>query len=116
MVKRNITGAGYGFTSWLQQRITAVIMLVFAIVFFIFVAALALNVNASIMSWQNLFNYTIFKIFVQIFFIALTIHACVGIRDIWMDYIQCNALKITLHTLTILWLLGSLIYSVKVIW
>ena len=116
MVKRVITGANYGFGSWLQQRITAVIMLAFVIVFLIFVFAMALNVNSSISSWQNLFNYTVFKLFVQIFFIALAVHAWVGIRDIWMDYIQCNAIKLTLHTLTILWLLGSLIYSVKVIW
>ena len=116
MVKRNITGAGYGFGTWLQQRITAVIMLVFAIVFLIFIFAMALNVNSNISSWQSLFNYTLFKIFIQIFFIALVVHAWIGIRDIWMDYIQCNAMKLTLHTLTILWLLGSLIYSIKVIW
>ncbi len=116
MVKRHITGAGFGFISWLQQRITAVIMLIFAIIFLVCVFISAFNVNSSITSWQNLFNCTLVKIVVQIFFLAVVLHAWVGIRDIWMDYVKCNAVKLTLHILTILWLFGSLIYSIKVIW
>ncbi|MFN8769921.1 MAG: succinate dehydrogenase, hydrophobic membrane anchor protein [Neisseriaceae bacterium] len=116
MVKRYITGAGYGFNSWLQQRITAIIMLVVSLVFIGLVCVLATSVNASFSSWQGLFNYTFTKIIVQLFFIALLIHTWVGVRDIWMDYIQNNALKLTLHIFTILWLFMSLIYSIKVIW
>lgn len=115
MVRRNLT-AGYGLNSWLQQRITAIIMLVVTLAFFAFIIAMAFNVNSSITSWQSLFSCTLVKIFVQIFFLALLLHAWVGIRDLWMDYIQCNVIKMTLHVLTILWLLGSLIYSIKVIW
>ncbi len=116
MVKRNLTGAGFGFISWLQQRITAIIMLIFAIIFLISVFLSALHINSSITSWQSLFSCTLIKIVVQIFFLAVILHAWVGIRDIWMDYIKCNSLKLTLHVLTILWLFGSLIYSIKVIW
>lgn len=116
MVKRNVTGAGYGLNSWVGQRVTAVIMLAVAVVFFIFVAYLATNVDSSITSWQEAFKCSIVKIFVQLFFVALLYHAWVGMRDLWMDYITCNALKLTMHVLTILWLLASLIYSIKVIW
>lgn len=116
MVKHNITGAGYGFNSWLQQRITAVIMLVIAIVFLGFIFISAINVNSSFSSWHSLFSCTITKIVAQIFFAALLIHAWVGMRDIWMDYIQCSVIKLTLHTLTLLWLIASLVYSIKVIW
>lgn len=115
-VRRNLTGANYGIVSWLQQRITAVIMLVFVLAFMVFIFALALNVNSSITSWQAIFSCTLTKILIQIFVIALVLHAWVGIRDLWMDYIQYNAIKLTLHTLTILWLVGSLLYSIKVIW
>ena len=116
MVKNNLTGAGYGFNSWLKQRITAVIMLLCAVTFIGFIFISAYVVNSSILSWQVLFNYIIVKIGVQIFFLALVIHAWVGVRDIWMDYIKCNGVKLTLHILTFLWLLGSLMYSIKVIW
>lgn len=116
MVKRYLTGAGYGLGSWLQQRIAAVIMLFSAIVFFIFVAYIASHVDSSISSWQSVFQSIFVKIFVQIFVIALVLHAWVGIRDLWMDYVSCSGLRLTLHVLTILWLLGSLIYSIKILW
>lgn len=67
MVRRNITGAGYGFNSWIGQRITAVIMLVVIVVFLLFVAYLATNVNSSIASWQAVFKCSFVKIFVQLF-------------------------------------------------
>lgn len=116
MVKRNLTGAGYGLGSWLQQRITAVIMLISAIVFFIFVAYLAVSVDSGIASWQAIFQCAFVKIFVQIFFISLVLHAWVGIRDLWMDYVADNGLRLILYVFTIVWLLGSLMYSVKILW
>ncbi|MCC2645551.1 MAG: sdhD [Burkholderiales bacterium] len=116
MVNRSLTGAGYGLGSWLQQRVTAVIMLFSAIVFFIFIAYLALHVNSGISSWQSVFQNIFVKIFVQIFFIALVLHAWVGIRDLWMDYVNSAGARLVLYSFTILWLLGSLIYSIKILW
>ena len=116
MVKRVLTGAGYGLNSWIWQRVTAVILLICSLVFFGFVTYLATNINASITSWQAVFACVFVKTVVQIFFVAILIHAWVGIRDLWMDYIKCSGFRLTLHTLTILWLIGSLIYSIKVIW
>jgi len=116
MVKQHITGAGYGFYSWLQQRITAVIMLVVALLLLAFIAYAAINVNAAFSSWQGLFSCKLTKIVMQLFFGALLLHAWVGVRDIWMDYIQCVVIKLVLHTLTLLWLIASFIYSVSVIW
>jgi succinate dehydrogenase / fumarate reductase membrane anchor subunit len=116
MVRHNLTGSHYGLTSWLQQRVTAIIMLVAALAFFIFILTMAIKVNASITSWQGLFQYTLTKIGVQLFFAALLLHAWVGMRDLWMDYVTSNRLRAALHVLTILWLLGSLIYSIKIIW
>ena len=116
MVKRNVTGAGYGLNSWLSQRVTAVIMLVSVVVFFAFVAFLALRVDSNISSWQEAFHCPFVQVFVQVFFLALLLHAWVGIRDIWMDYVTHNGLKLTLHVLTMLWLLASFMYSIKIIW
>ena len=116
MVRRNVTGAGYGLGSWMQQRVTAVIMLLLTLLFFGFVAYLALNVDSSIASWQSAFSCSFVKIFVQIFFASLVLHAWVGIRDLWMDYVTNNGLKLTLHVLTIIWLVICLIYSIKIIW
>lgn len=116
MVKRNTTGAHYGINSWLQQRVTAVIMLVLTIAFVVFVSMIATGVNSSLTSWQVAFHCPFMKFFTQIFFACVLLHAWIGIRDIWMDYVQCSCIKLTLYVLTIIWLLGSLLYSIKVIW
>ncbi|MDQ5921915.1 MAG: succinate dehydrogenase / fumarate reductase, rane anchor subunit [Pseudomonadota bacterium] len=116
MVERIVTGASYGLFSWLQQRVTAVIMLMIAVVFFVFIAYLGLNVNSNISSWQNVFHCNLVRIVAQLFFVALLLHAWVGIRDLWMDYVTCSRLRLTLHVLTIIWLAASLIYSIKIIW
>ncbi|MCX8515242.1 MAG: succinate dehydrogenase, hydrophobic rane anchor protein [Pseudomonadota bacterium] len=116
MVKRIVTGAKYGFSSWLRQRVTAVIMLIITVLFFAFLLNLALHTNSSIDSWRNLFNDFLVKFVVQLFFSALVLHGWIGVRDLWMDYIKSNLLRLTLHVVTLLWLAVNFIYSIKIIW
>jgi succinate dehydrogenase / fumarate reductase membrane anchor subunit len=47
---------------------------------------------------------------------ALCYHAYVGVRDIWMDYIKPTGLRLALHVLTVLWLLGSFVYALDILW
>lgn len=112
MVNRTLTGAHYGLRDWAMQRLTAVIMLIYTIAFIIFLIALPSGHEA----WQAFFAQTWVKVFTQVTFIALALHAWVGIRDLWMDYIKPFGLRLFLHTATIVWLVGCLVYSVKVIW
>ncbi|MEN9946883.1 MAG: succinate dehydrogenase, hydrophobic rane anchor protein [Pseudomonadota bacterium] len=116
MVKNRILSAGHGINAWLQQRITAVIMLVAIMAFFAFVVIAKLQINANFTSWQQFFHLTFIKIFTQITILAIVVHAWVGMRDLWMDYVKCAGLRVLLHSLTILWLIASLIYSVKILW
>ncbi|TXI93130.1 MAG: succinate dehydrogenase, hydrophobic membrane anchor protein [Neisseriales bacterium] len=117
MVKqRRVLSAGYGLNGWLQQRITALIMLVGIIVVFAFLLLANKVVGSSFVSWQQFFGFTFVKVFMQVVILAVILHAWIGIRDLWMDYVKSMGLRLTLHTLTVLWLLGSLIYSVKILW
>ena len=43
-------------------------------------------------------------------FIALAWHAWIGVRDLWMDYVKSVGLRLLLQVLTILWLVGSVVY------
>ncbi|MDR3428465.1 MULTISPECIES: succinate dehydrogenase, hydrophobic membrane anchor protein [Silvimonas] len=113
MVNRHVIGAHYGLRDWLVQRITAVIMLVYTLGL---VAFLLFAHGTSFEAWQNLFACTWVKVLTQVTVLALLWHAWVGIRDIWMDYIQSAGLRLTMHTLTLVWLIASLVYSVKVVW
>lgn len=112
MIDRKLAGAHYGLRDWIMQRITAVIMLVYSVLFLIMIMCLP----HTYQDWRCFFSLTWVRVVTQIFVLALVMHAWIGIRDLWMDYIKPAGLRLFLHVATILWLLGSLIYSVKVIW
>lgn len=116
MVRNNLTGAHYGIGSWLLQRVTAIVMLLLLILFLGLIVFLTHKADASFISWQIMFHQTWLKVCMTVFFVALLLHAWVGVRDIWMDYVKCAKLRLTLHTLTVLWLVASFIYTIKVIW
>lgn len=113
MVNRDVVGAHYGLRDWLVQRLTAVILLVFVIGI---VAFLFLACGASYDSWKALFATTWVRVLATLSLTAMLWHAWIGVRDIWMDYVKPTSVRVTLHTLTVLWLLGSLIYMIKVVW
>lgn len=116
MVKRRAISAGYGINSWIQQRVTAVIMLIAVVAVFVFLFLASGIVTSQIISWQQFFSCTFVKIFTQLVFFAVMLHAWVGIRDLWMDYVKSCTLRITLYVLTILWLSGCFIYSAIILW
>lgn len=66
--------------------------------------------------WQAFFKTTWVQVLTQTTIIALLLHVWVGIRDVWMDYIKPVGLRLALHLFTIVWLVGCLIYSIKVVW
>mgnify|MGYP003593920355 CR=1 FL=1 len=112
MVDRKLAGAHYGLRDWAMQRATAVVMLIYTVVFIIFLLVLPHDYS----SWQSFFSHTWVKVFTQVTFIALFLHAGVGVRVLWMDYIKQFGFRLFLQVATIVWLVGCLVYSVKVIW
>lgn len=113
MVKRHVIGAHYGLRDWLAQRITAIVMLVYVILLALFLVCAS---EGGYTHWRILFSNVWVKVFTEVTIVALLLHAWVGVRDIWMDYIQHTGLRLMMHVLTILWLLGSFIYSCQVVW
>jgi succinate dehydrogenase / fumarate reductase membrane anchor subunit len=71
--------------------------------------------------WKNLFTFTCLmmplgQILATLAMISLAWHAWIGIRDIWMDYVKPVGLRLFLMVLTILWLVGSIVYFVHILW
>lgn len=114
MVKRKLAGAGYGLRDWAVQRVTAVVMLVYAVVFLLFLLGMAGADDYA--EWQAFFSRVWVKVFTQTTFIALFLHAWVGIRDLWMDYIKPFGLRMLLQSFTVVWLVACAVYSIYVIW
>lgn len=114
MVDRKLTGAHYGLRDWAMQRVTAVLMVVYAVIFFFFL--LGMLGADDYAEWQDFFSRTWVKVFTQTTFIALFLHAWVGIRDLWMDYVKPFGIRLALHCATIVWLVLCTVYSFFVIW
>ena len=110
--KRIVVGAGYGVKDWIVQRMTAAVMLVYTVLMVLMLLAMP----SSYEGWQALFSLTWVQVITQITFIAVVWHLWVGIRDLWMDYIKPDGLRLTLHALTAVWLVGCLVYSFVVVW
>lgn len=113
MKARIVVGAHYGLKDWLAQRVTAIIMAVYTLV--LGVAVLAGGAESQ-ESWRALIGSTFFRFVTPLFVISLCYHAWIGIRDIWMDYINAASVRVVLHVLTILALTGYAVWAVQIIW
>ncbi|MEQ4618528.1 MAG: succinate dehydrogenase, hydrophobic membrane anchor protein [Corticimicrobacter sp.] len=116
--KRLVVGAHYGLKDFIAQRVTAVVLAVYTLVLFIGVLCMPAFTYEH---WKALFTFKVFaiplgQVLASLAFIALAWHAWIGVRDIWMDYVKPAGLRLTLHVLTILWLLGSVIYFAQILW
>ena len=90
-MNRNVVGAHYGLMDWLAQRITGIVMAVFMA--------------------NGLIRFLSF-----LFILSLCYHAWVGVRDIWMDYVKPASVRVILHVLTLLALVGYAGWAVQIIW
>ena len=113
MVKPVIVGAHYGFRDWLAQRVTAVVMALYTVIFAI--SALMLP-DASFESWRGLFSASFMKFATFLFFLSVFYHAWIGIRDLWMDYIKPNGVRLALHLVTIFVLVGYAGWAAQILW
>jgi len=105
MVKRILVGAHCGFRDWLAQRITAVVMALYTVLFAVAAASVA---GSGFEGWRALFASGFMRFATFVFFVALAWHAWIGVRDIFMDYIKPTGLRLALHVLVILVLVGYL--------
>lgn len=113
MVKRVVVGAHYGLTDWLAQRVTAVVMVVYTVIFLV---ALITSAPMGFPEWKALFIHGAMRVLTLLFFLSLFYHAWIGVRDILMDYIQPAGVRLFLEVLVIIALLGYAIWTISILW
>jgi succinate dehydrogenase / fumarate reductase membrane anchor subunit len=113
MVKRHVVGAHYGLRDWLAQRVTAIYMALFTLGF---VAALLCMGRFGHHDWVALFASPVVRFSGFLFVLSLIYHAWVGVRDIWMDYVKPVGLRLALHVVTLLLLIGYTGWAVHILW
>ena len=113
MTRRQTVGAHYGLTDWLAQRVTAVVMTLYALL----LAIIALwNGGFDYELWRALFANGAFKVATFLFMVSLLYHAWVGAREIYMDYVRPVALRLTMQAATLLLLVAYLGWTVQILW
>ena len=113
MVARVITGAHYGLKDWLVQRVTALVMAVYTL---LFVATVLISAPASFDQWRALFAPQWMRLTSLVFFLSLFWHAWIGMRDILMDYIKPTAARLGLQVVVILLLVAYAAWAVQILW
>ena len=111
--KRVVVGAHYGLRDWLSQRVTAVLMALFAGVLLVQVL---MPGPMGYDKWAGIFAAQWMKVLTFVVFVALAWHAWVGMRDIWMDYVKPVGTRLVLQVATLVWLVGCTGWAVQVLW
>lgn len=113
MVRREVVGAHYGLRGWLVQRMTAVFITVYLLLFF---GILLLTPGMDLARWQTLWGNAAFKVATFVALLSVFLHTWVGMRDIIMDYARPTAVRLTLEVLVI----GALVvyagWSIQILW
>ena len=113
MVNRIVVGARYGLRDWLVQRISAIVMALYTVVF---IVALAAAKPVDYGQWKALFAQGWMRLATLLFFVSLLLHAWVGMRDILMDYIKPTGWRLALEIVVILVLVGAAGWAVEILW
>ena len=113
MVNRQVVGAHYGLRDWLAQRVTAVVMAIYT---FLFLAVLAGMPQPDYSHWKALWALPVVRYATVLFLLSLLVHAWIGIRNIFMDYIKPTGLRLALHVVVILALVWYAVWAVQILW
>ena len=113
MVGREVIGAHYGWRGWLMQRVTAVVMLVYTLFFLGILLSLPAR---DYPHWRALWDLPSLRYGTVFFVVSLLLHAWVGVRNIFMDYIKATGVRLILYVLVILALIAYGVWVVQILW
>jgi succinate dehydrogenase / fumarate reductase membrane anchor subunit len=111
--RRLVVGAHYGARDWLSQRVTAALMALFTLLVLLQVLWPG---ELDYDRWAGIFASQWMKVLTLAVIVSLLVHAWVGMRDVYMDYVKPVFLRLVLQSLTIAWLVGCTGWAVQVLW
>jgi len=111
--KRLVVGAHYGLRDWLAQRVTAIVLALYASAFGFYAVFL---LPSGYEAWAGLFAPLSIKVATLVVVVALIYHVWVGMREIFMDYVKPTWIRLLAYVLTLLWLAGCAVWSVQILW
>ncbi|HKO87098.1 MAG TPA: succinate dehydrogenase, hydrophobic membrane anchor protein [Burkholderiales bacterium] len=112
-MKRTLFAAPHGTGHWIAQRLTAVFIVAYTVLFLI---ALGLTQPAGYDAWRAFFGQGWLRLATMICFLALLYHSWVGMRDILMDYIKPAGLRLALFMMVAIALLAYAGWAAQILW
>jgi succinate dehydrogenase / fumarate reductase, membrane anchor subunit len=113
MVKREVIGAHYGLRDWLAQRVTAVVMMVYSVILLVMLLRLP---QFDYANWKAMWSAPWMRYATLLFLLSLFVHAWIGMRNIFMDYIKNTGVRVFLYALVILALVAYGASAVQILW
>ena len=110
---KTATGSHTGSGTWLVQRATALVLaMALPGLMIYFLVAMPLDFSG----WQALFAPLWVRVLVLLTGGALVLHAWVGMRDIFMDYVHHTGVRLVLYLAVIVTLAGSVLWLTATLW
>jgi succinate dehydrogenase / fumarate reductase membrane anchor subunit len=113
---RRVGGSHGGLNMWLLQRASAVYMALFLPVF---AACVLASGRLDYVAWHGLFVPLTMKVMTLLFVASLLLHAWVGLREIFIDYLHCAhclMLRLSLYFAFAALYLACLVWAVDILW
>ena len=113
MVRRIVVGAHYGLKDWLAQRVTALVMAIYTV---LFAGILLICPPQHYGDWRALFESQWLRVATFLFFLSLFWHAWIGVRDILMDYVKPTAIRLGLEIVVAVTLIAYAGWAIQILW
>lgn len=111
---KSATGlTGSGSRDWIMQRISAVVLAVYAVVM---VAFFLFNGSVGYEQWVMFIMSMPMRLLSLLAIVALAVHAWVGMWTVFTDYIKSSGLRIVLQAAMIIAILVYLFWGVMIFW
>ena len=104
---RRSGSARSGLGEWLVQRLTALYMAGFGVLAVIFLLAFP---RPDYLQWQIWLAGSGVRIALVLFFLSALVHAWIGLRSVYMDYLKPAWLRLSVMGLTLLALLAQAVW------
>jgi len=102
----------YGLRAWLWQRLSAVFLALCLLVFLLY---MSFNSPSSYQQWLDWVSNPVVNVIAVLFFFALILHAWIGLRDVVIDYVHSDAMRLGVLSLIGLFLLANLAWVARVL-
>lgn len=113
---RTVGGAHRGLDTWLVQRASALVMVLYLPLFLIYAIA---SGPLDFTAWQGLFAPLAAKLASLLFVASLLAHAWIGMREVFIDYVHCPRClvpRLVLNFVFALLYLGCLVWAADILW